>query len=157
MKKIIVLSMFMATLFMVLSSCAVNSSTGSITVINTTGTDASNVKVGDVYIGFVGKGQTSTVYFTSAKDDSQLVCDGFSFGKKQVGSYPNYTYEDYKGTINLKLNFQYSMMLYNLTSTSTSNPSGKYAGISGTKLDWDRDYDKIKTQSEMDEVMQNMK
>jgi hypothetical protein len=93
--------------------CAANATTGSITVINTTSTNCNSVKVGDVSIGYVGAGQSVTTYFYTSKDTAQVTADGFSASSGN------------NGTIDLKVNYIYSLFLRNTTS------SGKYYVISG--------------------------
>ena len=82
-----------------LCSCSVNNFTGSITAQNSSNIDAYNVKVGNVFIGFVGKGQTTTVYFYTAQNDVFITATGFSAPSQA------------RGTIDLKLNYQYSLNL----------------------------------------------
>jgi hypothetical protein len=115
MKKIIGLFIILV-LLVSFFGCAANSSTGSITVINTTTTNCNSVKVGDVSIGYVGAGQTVTAYFYTAKNTAQVTADGFS-----VSSGNN-------GTIDLKLNYTYQLYLRNTTT------SGKYYVITGYSI-----------------------
>jgi hypothetical protein len=100
MKRFIVFFAIMALIIAMLG-CAVNATTGSITVLNQTNTDASNVKVGSVSIGFVGKGQTTTIFFYKSEDSAQVSADGF---------VPNFASNT--GKIKLKLNYSYSLSLY---------------------------------------------
>ena len=60
-----------------ISSCAVSPTMGSITAINMTSTPATNVRVGNTFIGYVGPGQTVTVYFTSAQSEAIISAGGF--------------------------------------------------------------------------------
>ncbi|HBD92906.1 MAG: hypothetical protein A2015_13555 [Spirochaetes bacterium GWF1_31_7] len=101
MNKIIAGIMLIATLA-IFAGCAVNETTGSITVVNSSDKDALNVKVGDVFIGTVLKGQITTVYFYTAKDASAVAADGFEVPTALV---------KLDGTVDLKLNFGYQMGL----------------------------------------------
>ena len=119
MKKIIAILAVLVVLFAFFGGCAVNSTTGGITVVNQTDKDAANVKVGTVFIGFVGKGTSTTVYFTKEESTAQVNADGFSAAPSTK-----------KGTIDLKFNYSYTL---NLTYSGAGGYE-YYYGITGTKL-----------------------
>ena len=115
MKKIIALLAVLVLLFAFFGGCAVNSTTGGITVKNNATKDASNVKVGTVNIGYIGAGQTTTVYFYSNEDSAVVSASGFDL---PAGN---------SGKINLKINYSYLLLLY-------QNSTGNYISMSGSKL-----------------------
>lgn len=97
--------------FLFLLSCTINKDTGAITVINKTTLNEKELKVGDVYIGYVAAGQTRTVYFYSDEKNAKISAENF---KEKYGINPEapYDYDDhYKGTIDLKLNYSYKLYL----------------------------------------------
>ena len=59
---------------------------GSITATNNSDSfDALNVSAGNVYIGFVGKGQTVTVYFANAQSGALISALNFASGPGMNG------------------------------------------------------------------------
>ena len=116
MKKIIALLAVLVLLFAFFGGCAANSTTGAITVINSTSTNCSSVKIGDVNFGAVNAGQSVTMYFYTAKNDASVSAEGFPF------------LTGVKGVINLKLNYVYEFALRNNTT------NGKYFNGTGTSL-----------------------
>jgi hypothetical protein len=107
MKRFIVFFAIMA-LIIAMFGCAVNSTTGGITVLNKTSAAVNNVKVGTVNIGYIAAGATSTVYFTTLATAAQISADGFTASGAPTS----------KGTIDLKLNYLYAL---NLTINNTGN------------------------------------
>ena len=71
--------------------------------------DCTSVKVGNVNVGFVGKGQTTTVYFSTAESSAIVTATGFDPSPTTLA-----------GKIDLNLNFQYLMYL------QKNNATGKY-------------------------------
>src|SRR5271157_3496723 len=98
MKKkfsVIIIVALLATLF-IFTSCAVSQTMGSITATNNSDSlDALNVSVGSVYIGYVGKGQTVTVYFIIPQSSALISAVNFASGPGM------------NGKIDLKLDYQY--------------------------------------------------
>jgi hypothetical protein len=84
----------------IMIGCAVNSTTGAITVTNISDKDGTNIKVGNVYIGTVAKGSVMTVYFFSSQNDAVINVDGFSPNQSSL-----------KGTIDLKTSYNYGLSL----------------------------------------------
>jgi hypothetical protein len=109
MRKLISFLALTVLVVLALTSCAVNSYTGSISVINQTTFDCTSAKVGNVNIGFVGKGQTVTVYFSQAATGAIVTATGFDPSPSTLA-----------GKIDLNLNFQYVMQL------QKDNTTGKY-------------------------------
>jgi hypothetical protein len=97
---------FSIILFIILAGCAVNSTTGSVTVFNVSDKDASNVMVGDLYYGTVLKGQTITYYFVNERYSAVISAEGF----KPVDSSGN----TYDGSIDLKFDHTYNLVLQNI-------------------------------------------
>jgi hypothetical protein len=115
MKKIIHFTILFFIFFAV--SCTVNSTTGCITIQNSTDKDAKNVRAGDYYIGFVGKGKTLNYYFYfNEKSDAKISADGF-----QPDSSKN-------GTIDLKLNYLTIIQLIKSSDVYTISASAKMIG-----------------------------
>lgn len=106
MKKIISL-VAVAAMMLAMAGCAVNSSTGSITVMNSSDKDAQNIKVGSVNIGFVAKGATKTVYFFKEETDASISANGYE-------AYTN----GLSGIVNLKFDYMYTFNLYQSTTNS---------------------------------------
>lgn len=94
------------TALLFLNSCVVNEHWGEIKVINYTTTDCKNLKVGDIYIGFVPRGSVRSVYFFKDHVSAPISSDNFDaeysvvFGKGY-----------YEGEIDLKKNYIYTMEL----------------------------------------------
>lgn len=102
-----ILLILAAALTLLLTSCTVNEKTGAITVTNLTQTDARGVTVGDLFIGYVPRGSTRTVYFIIEQDGAQISSDNFD---SQYGFHPNYlTGRHFTGNIDLKFNHSYKM------------------------------------------------
>jgi hypothetical protein len=97
---------FSIIIFIILTGCAVNSTTGSVTVFNFSDKDASNVMVGDLYFGTVLKGQTVTNYFVNERYSAVISVEGF----KPVDSSGNI----YDGSIDLKFDHTYNLVLQNI-------------------------------------------
>ena len=118
MKKLLVL-LAAAVIGLSTFGCAVNSSTGSITVQNRSETNASGIKVGSVFIGYVASGSTNTTYFYKAEDDAAVTVSGFE---------PSLSI--YSGKIELKLNYLYTLTLQKSTSSGNNiyNMSGVELG-----------------------------
>lgn len=92
---------------LLLSGCAVDEKTGAITVTNLTQTDAKGVVVGDIFIGYVPKGSTRTIYFVLEQTEAQISSDNFD---PKYGFHPNYLTGPYfEGKIDLKFNHSYKM------------------------------------------------
>jgi hypothetical protein len=100
MRRLVSFSTLLVFTVLLLPSCSVNSYTGSITVSNETNLDCSNVKVGTVNVGLVGRGQTTTIYFSQAATGAIITATGFV-------PFPT----TLSGKIDLNLDFQYYMYL----------------------------------------------
>ena len=91
---------------------------------------ALNVSAGNVYIGFVGKGQTVTVYFTVAQSSALVSAANFASGPGM------------NGKIDLKLDYQY-YLTFGKNPTDNKNEFAIYGvklGGSDTAESW-RDFD----------------
>jgi hypothetical protein len=125
MKKIIML-FFVFIMLLSFAGCTVNSTTGSVTVVNHSDKDASNVKIGSFYIGYVAKGATTTVYFFLTQSAAVISVDKF---EALSGA----------GTIDLKPDYIYYMDL-NLTNSKyvfncSAYPNGKeWAAMNSDKI-----------------------
>jgi hypothetical protein len=104
-----------------LYSCYANSVTGSIVVSNYSNKAANNLAIGDVYIGYVGIGQTVTSCFFIEKDSAKINAAGFDPSVITAA-----------GTIDLKCNYIYRMTLNKNTGTTTY-----YYSIQGAKVSSD--------------------
>jgi len=111
---------------MSLAGCAANSTTGQIVVTNLTSTAVTNAKVGSVYIGYVGPGASNTIYFYTAESNAQVSADGFSVDSPTI----------YKGTIDLKLNYSYTLSFYDNTGSNVYNIGGTKIGGKSTDSDY---------------------
>jgi hypothetical protein len=102
-----------------LSGCVANSYTGSITVTNTSDQDVNSIKVGNVFIGTLLKGQATTVYFSAAQDAAPISADGAEVISTIL----------YDGTIDLRLNYVYTLSFYNNgTGDLVFNMNGSIVG-----------------------------
>lgn len=99
MKRYIVCS-FIIVLFLVTGSCAVDSYTGSITVINNSDKLADKVTVGNYAVGSLPSGGTMTIYFKFMHESAKIDVDGFI-------PPPGYS-----GAIDLRLNYSYLVTLF---------------------------------------------
>jgi hypothetical protein len=116
------------TIILAIAGCSVNSSTGSITSKNSSDIDATNLKVGKVYIGFVGKGQTVTTYFFTAETAAPISAGGFT------------TPSGFNGTVDLILNYQYNLDLSKSGTTYSFTcmglPVGDSSSIKQSDIVW---------------------
>lgn len=99
MKRIISLVAIAAMTF-AMAGCAVNASTGGITVINMTDKAVSGAKIGQVFVGYIGAGQTVDVYFSSEETAASINFTGFETQTAGLN-----------GTIDLKKNYSYAFYL----------------------------------------------
>lgn len=99
MKKRLPITILLSILTIIISSCYVNENMGAITIQNRSDISVNNIKVGKVYIGHLGFGQTRTVYFTNEENDAAIDITGFIPPK------------GYNGTIDLKRNYHYNCEL----------------------------------------------
>ena len=121
MKKIIALLAVLVLLFAFFGGCAVNSTTGAITVTNSSTKAISDLKIGTVNVGYIGSGSTSTVYFTSDQSSAQITATGFSPSQSSQS-----------GKINLKVNYYYSFSFYQTSAGYYYNGSGSKLGDANT-------------------------
>jgi hypothetical protein len=73
-------------------------------MINRTDKDSTDVKIGSIYSGHLGKGQTTTFYFIKEQKDAQVYVDGFISNVITA-----------RGIINIKCGYSYILTLYKLS------------------------------------------
>ncbi len=128
MRKILSLVVLTVVAAMIMGcSATANDSTGTITVTNSTGKDAQNVKVGSTSFGTVSKGQTITLAFYSSENNAKVNCDGFDPEDDLLGN-------DRDGKIDLKLGYQYTLRIYeNTDGDDVFNITGSEVDDDGSK------------------------
>jgi hypothetical protein len=131
MKKILGLLALLAIIFTV-AGCAVNTTTGLISIENTSDKDISNIKIGTTYVGFIAKGAKYDLYYTSAVTGTMSATgiDNYS-GHNGVTMIkdPN---------LNFKLNYWYTLYLSKSSSDNTYGMNAMYGfKVGGTSADVD--------------------
>lgn len=90
---------------LILSGCAVNSTTGKITIVNRSTTSVSNIKIGSTILALaVGPGQSVDYFFTSALSGALTAT-----GAKTGFAYDETNDVERDGTFTFKLNNWYSI------------------------------------------------
>lgn len=116
MKKTVSL-IAVALLLLAFAGCMVNKNTGAITVQNYSDKPASNVKVGNIFIGSVAPGELRTYYFFTDQSAAEISIDGFSL--------PTASALFSNEAIDLKTNYLYTLELFQSSNDYLYTITGK--------------------------------